>query len=118
MTAGRLVMVNVRGKALDGDQRAFLQRHDLRAVVLFRENLGTEAEVRNLVADLRATLGERALIAIDQEGGAVVRWRSARLAMKRWRTRSVPRLHGDCEAWVSTGISRPSLTSTTIPPTR
>ena len=73
MTAGRLVMVNVRGKALDGDQRAFLQRHDLRAVVLFRENLGTEAEVRNLVADLRATLGERALIAIDQEGGAVVR---------------------------------------------
>lgn len=70
---GRLVMVNIRGKTLDDAQRAFLRRHGIRAVVLFRDNLGTEDEVHALLADLRATLGEHALIGVDQEGGAVVR---------------------------------------------
>jgi beta-N-acetylhexosaminidase len=73
MSAGPLVMVDVRGTALDDAQRALLRDHAIRAVVLFRHNLGDEAEVRALTADLRATLGPRALIGIDQEGGAVVR---------------------------------------------
>ena len=46
---------------------------NIRAIVLFRENLGTEGEVRALTADLREVMGSRALIGIDQEGGAVVR---------------------------------------------
>ncbi len=71
--AGELVMVNITGKALDREQADFLRRHRIRAVVLFRENLGNEAEIRALTADLRDVLGAKALIAIDQEGGAVVR---------------------------------------------
>jgi beta-N-acetylhexosaminidase len=70
---GQLVMVGIRGKALDDAQAAFLRRHHLRAVVLFRDNLGTEEEVRALTADLREVMGPRALISLDQEGGAVVR---------------------------------------------
>lgn len=70
---GRLVMVGLRGKVLDDVQAAFLCRHRVRAVVLFRDNLGTEQETRALTADLRAAMGPAALIAIDQEGGAVVR---------------------------------------------
>jgi beta-N-acetylhexosaminidase len=70
---GQLVMVGIRGKTLDGSQAAFLRRYNVRAVVLFRDNLGSEDEVRALTTGLRETMGSKALIGIDQEGGAVVR---------------------------------------------
>ena len=70
---GQLVMVGIRGKTLDDAQAAFLRRHHVRAVVLFRDNLGTEEDVRALTAELREVMGARALIGVDQEGGAVVR---------------------------------------------
>ena len=70
---GELVMVNIAGRDLDDEQARFLREHRIRAVVLFRENLGTEAEVRSLTRRLHEVLGPRALIGIDQEGGAVVR---------------------------------------------
>lgn len=66
-------MVGIEGKMLDAAQAAFLRRHHIRAVVLFRPNLGGEAEVRALTAALRKTMGPRALIGLDQEGGAVFR---------------------------------------------
>ena len=70
---GALVMVGIEGKALDAEQAAFLRRNAIRAVVLFRANLGSESEVRALTAALRRAMGPRALIALDQEGGAVFR---------------------------------------------
>jgi beta-N-acetylhexosaminidase len=70
---GELVMVGIRGKVLDAAQAAFLRRNRIRAVVLFRSNLGSEPEVRALTAALRRAMGPRALIGIDQEGGAVIR---------------------------------------------
>jgi beta-N-acetylhexosaminidase len=70
---GQLVMVSIEGKVLGHDQAAFLREHHIRAVCLFRGNLGTEAEVRKLTADLREAMGDKALIGIDQEGGSVVR---------------------------------------------
>lgn len=70
---GQLVMVNIEGTSLDAVQAAFLREHRIRAVCLFRPNLGTEDEVRKLTADLRDVMGENALIALDQEGGSVVR---------------------------------------------
>ena len=60
---GALVMVGIEGKVLDAAQAAFLRRNRIRAVVLFRANLGSEAEVRALTAALRKTMGPRALIA-------------------------------------------------------
>lgn len=71
--AGRLVMVNVEGKVLTEAEAAFLREHGIRAVCLFRWNLGTEAEVRQLTAQLREAMGPHALIGLDQEGGSVVR---------------------------------------------
>jgi len=70
---GQLVMVDIDGKSLSASQADFLRRHHIRAVCLFRGNLGSEAEVRRLTADLRDVMGERALIGLDQEGGSVVR---------------------------------------------
>jgi beta-N-acetylhexosaminidase len=70
---GRLVMVDITGRSLDSAQADFLARHRIRAVCLFRPNLGSEAEVRRLTAQLREVMGPQALIGIDQEGGSVVR---------------------------------------------
>ncbi|HSW04499.1 beta-N-acetylhexosaminidase, partial [Aquabacterium sp.] len=66
-------MVDIPGKTLSADTAAFLRRHHIRAVCLFRKNLGTEAEVKQLLTELREVLGPSALIGIDQEGGSVVR---------------------------------------------
>ena len=73
IASGRLVMVNIQGTSLDAAQAAFLREHHIRAVCLFRGNLGSEAEVRRLTSELRNVMGEGALIGIDQEGGSVVR---------------------------------------------
>jgi len=70
---GRLVMVDIQGKTLDAATAAFLRDNRIRAVCLFRKNLGTEAEVRQLTKDLREAMGPDALIGLDQEGGSVVR---------------------------------------------
>lgn len=70
---GRLVMVDIQGKSLDGATADFLRAHKIRAVCLFRKNLGSEAEVRRLTRDLREAMGPDALIGLDQEGGSVVR---------------------------------------------
>jgi beta-N-acetylhexosaminidase len=73
---GHLLMVDIPGKTLDADTAAFLRRHEIRAVCLFRHNTGTEDEVRALTAGLRELMGPHALIALDQEGGSVVRVQS------------------------------------------
>ncbi|MBV8380672.1 MAG: beta-N-acetylhexosaminidase, partial [Paucibacter sp.] len=70
---GHLVMVDIPGKQLDAATADFLREHQIRAVCLFRKNLGSEDEIRALTSDLRAVMGERALIGIDQEGGSVIR---------------------------------------------
>ncbi len=70
---GQLVMVSIEGKVLGAQQAAFLRDNHIRAVCLFRGNLGTEAEVKRLTADLRDAMGDKALIGLDQEGGSVVR---------------------------------------------
>jgi len=70
---GQLVMVNIEGTSLGVEQAAFLRDNHIRAVCLFRGNLGSEAAVRQLTADLRDVMGDKALIGLDQEGGSVVR---------------------------------------------
>jgi len=70
---GQLVMVDIEGTSLDVATAHFLREHHIRAVCLFRKNLGTAAEVRKLTADLREVMGPLALIGLDQEGGSVIR---------------------------------------------
>lgn len=70
---GQLVMVDIPGKVLDDATAAFLRAKQVRAVCLFRKNLGTEAQVRQLTHELREVMGPKALIGLDQEGGSVVR---------------------------------------------
>ncbi len=71
--AGQLIMIRFPGTELDADMADFLRANGIRAVCLFRQNMKDAAQLKKLTADLRAVMGPEALIAIDQEGGAVVR---------------------------------------------
>src|SRR3954465_4851109 len=70
---GHLVMVDIPGTTLDATTAEFLRRHHVRAVCLFRRNLGTEEEVRRLTEGPREGMGPHPLLGIDQGGGSVVR---------------------------------------------
>ncbi len=71
--AAALVMIDLPGTRLDADTEALLARYPLRAVCLFRRNLDGVAGTQALCRSLHDKLGAKALIAIDQEGGAVSR---------------------------------------------
>jgi len=66
-------MVDLPGPVLDEQTAEHLRRHRVRAVCLFRRNIESEEGLARLTAELRGVMGEEALIAVDQEGGGVVR---------------------------------------------
>jgi beta-N-acetylhexosaminidase len=71
--AGRHVMVDIAGTRLAPEEAEFLSTQRVRAVCLFRKNITDEAQVRRLTAALREAMGKDCLIAVDQEGGSVIR---------------------------------------------
>jgi beta-N-acetylhexosaminidase len=71
--AGQLIMIRFPGTELDAATAEFLRANSVRAVCLFRQNMVDSVQLARLTADLRAVMGPDSLIAIDQEGGAVVR---------------------------------------------
>jgi len=71
--AGQLIMIRFPGTVLDASTADFLKANSIRAVCLFRGNMTDSEQLAKLTADLRAVMGPDSLIAIDQEGGAVVR---------------------------------------------
>jgi len=71
--AGQLIMIRFPGTELDAATADFLRQNSVRGVCLFRGNMVNSEQLTRLTADLRAVMGPNALIAIDQEGGAVVR---------------------------------------------
>jgi beta-N-acetylhexosaminidase len=71
--AGQLIMIRFPGTVLGAATADFLQANSIRAVCLFRGNMTDSEQLAKLTADLRAVMGPESLIAIDQEGGAVVR---------------------------------------------
>ena len=71
--AGQLIMVRLFGTELDDDTAAFLAENKVRGACLFRQNMTDATQLTRLTRSLRAVMGPGALIALDQEGGAVVR---------------------------------------------
>jgi beta-N-acetylhexosaminidase len=72
--ASRLFGVGIAGPTIDPNERAILERHPPRAVILFKRNVESERQVADLAADI-GTLAGRPFLAIDQEGGPVDRLR-------------------------------------------
>ncbi|WP_312520009.1 beta-N-acetylhexosaminidase [Massilia sp.] len=71
--AGQLMMVRLFGTELDAETDAFLRAHRIRGACLFRQNMADAAQLTRFTGALKDALGPHALIALDQEGGAVVR---------------------------------------------
>ncbi|PZA06287.1 MULTISPECIES: beta-N-acetylhexosaminidase [unclassified Meiothermus] len=67
------LVVDIPGPTLDDATRHHLAHYGFAGVCLFRKNIRNRHQLAQLVAELREILGPEALIAIDQEGGAVLR---------------------------------------------
>jgi beta-N-acetylhexosaminidase len=71
--AGQLIMIRLFGTELDEDTAAFIRANGIRGACLFRQNMTDAAQLTHFTGALRDAMGPHALIALDQEGGAVVR---------------------------------------------
>ena len=69
----QLVMVDIPGPTLDAATRAHLERYRPGGIVLFRKNIVSMQQTRELILELKALLSDDLLMAIDSEGGGV--WR-------------------------------------------
>ena len=66
-------MVDIPGPRLDDDTARYLRDNGIRAVCLFGKNVESAAQLLALCRELRGVMGAGSLIAIDHEGGAIVR---------------------------------------------
>jgi beta-N-acetylhexosaminidase len=71
---GQCLMVGISGTHLDGNTRQHLQRISPGAVILFSRNIIDRRQTKALIEDIKASVDPIPLIAIDQEGGLVVRF--------------------------------------------
>ncbi len=69
---GRCFMVGYLGSAPDPELAGLLERDEIGAVILFTRNAGDGPEIAAQIARLRE-LGPGVLVALDQEGGPVLR---------------------------------------------
>jgi len=71
-TVGGLFIVGIPGPQLERQTRRVLERLHVGGVILFRRNVDSPAQIAELTAALHA-LPSRPLVAIDHEGGRVMR---------------------------------------------
>ncbi len=69
-----LLMVDVAGTSLTKEDVALLQEEQVGGLILFARNVDTPKQVRDLCEQIRAVKSD-ILIAVDQEGGRVARFR-------------------------------------------
>lgn len=68
-------MIDVQGLALTEQDRLLLNHPCTAGVILFSRNYADQAQLTDLIAEIRAASSERLLIAVDHEGGRVQRFR-------------------------------------------
>ena len=69
-------MIDVSGLQLSADETAFLSHPAIGGVVLFARNFQSRVQVRTLIGEIKAVRNPSLLIAVDQEGGRVQRFKN------------------------------------------
>ncbi len=87
VNSGALLWVSVPGPELGPEDRRFLETIDPASVVIFRENVRSPGQVRELILAIRESCPSgQVLIAVDQEGGRVARLREGVPVLPPMRT--------------------------------
>ena len=72
--AGRRLWVGIPAPTIESETRDLLEELEPGGVILFRRNINSLEQVRELTSGLREILGDSLHVCIDQEGGRVVRF--------------------------------------------
>ena len=75
MTLGPL-MISLKGPALAADERDWLRAPVVGGAILFTRNFEAPAQLQSLVAEIHGLRSPPLLVAVDQEGGRVQRFRA------------------------------------------
>lgn len=70
---GQLFMVGISGTTLSKADEQFLKDNHIGGIILLKGNIQNEQQLKSLISDIRVKVNKYMIIAIDQEGGTVVR---------------------------------------------
>ncbi len=86
--AGKVIVAGFEGTSLPGEIQSALQSSSLGGIVLFARNVESHSQVADLIGSARRAAGDTSppVVAIDQEGGRVVRIRDPLTALPAART--------------------------------
>ena len=70
---GQRLMVGIKGTHLDRETVKHLQEINPGSVILFKRNISSAQQAAELISRIKDILPSPPLIAIDQEGGRVIR---------------------------------------------
>ena len=102
------LMIDIAGIALTSEEARWLDDDRVGGLILFSRNFQSRAQVRDLVAEIRAASSAPLLIAVDHEGGRVQRFRDGFAAIPPMRV--LGELYdSDPEAAVSLALETGSL---------
>ncbi len=71
---GRVFMVGIPGVSLDKDTAEFLTKLNPGGVILFSRNFESPPQFKDLIAHIKDLFDQRILVALDHEGGRIVRF--------------------------------------------